>query len=74
MNNLEFNIYVYLNNPHLALDDRTATGIANAVRVSKDTAGDKLHNMVNKDLLEFEPIGNSKVYFVKVTQRPEKSI
>lgn len=67
-NNLEFNIYVYLNNPCLALDDRTATGIANAMRVSKDMAGDKLHNMVDNELLEFDPVGNSKVYFVKVTQ------
>lgn len=71
MINLEFDIYVYLNSPCLVLDDRTATGIANAMRISKDTAGDKLHNMVNKDLLEFEPVGNSKVYFVKVTQQPE---
>ena len=71
MNNLEFNIYVYLNNPQLALDDRTATGIANAMRVSKDTAGDKLHNMVERGLLEIEPVGNSKIYFVRVTQHSE---
>ena len=65
MNNLEFDIYVYLNNLRLALDDRTATGIANAMRISKDTAGDKLKELVDKGLLEVEPVGTSKLYFIK---------
>ncbi|MBU1141303.1 MAG: MarR family transcriptional regulator [Firmicutes bacterium] len=65
MNNLEFDIYIYLNNPHLALDDRTATGIANAMRVSKDTAGDKLKELISEGLIELEPVGNSNVYFIK---------
>lgn len=63
--NLHFSIYIYLNNPKLALDDRTATGIANAMRVSKDTAGDKLKEMVNKGLLDVETVGTSKLYFIK---------
>lgn len=66
IDDIHFSIYVYLNNPYLALDDRTVTGIANAMRTSKDTTGDKLHNMLNRGLLEFESVGNSKVYFVKV--------
>jgi len=64
-NNIEFNIYVYLNNPLLALDDRTSVGVANAMRISKDTAGDKLKEMVDKGLLDVEPVGTSKLYFIK---------
>jgi len=67
--NLPFLIYVYLNNPRLALDDRTATGIANAMRVSKDMAGDKLKEMVSSGLLDVEKVGSSNVYFVKVAQQ-----
>ena len=69
MNNIEFDIYVYLNNPHLALDDRTATGIANAMRISKDMAGAKLKEMVSSELLDVEKVGSSNVYFVKVAQQ-----
>jgi len=65
-NNIFLSIYIYLNNPYLSLDDRTATGIANAMRISKDMAGDKLHNMVENGLIEFEPVGTSKIYFVKM--------
>ena len=63
--NLPFLIYVYLNSQILALDDRTSTGIANAMRISKDTAGDKLKELVDKGLLEVEPVGTSKLYFIK---------
>jgi len=63
--NLPFLIYVYLNSQILALDDRTSTGIANAMRISKDTAGDKLKEMVDKGLLDVEPVGTSKLYFIK---------
>ena len=64
-NNIEFDIYVYLNSQILALGDRTSTGIANAMRISKDTAGDKLKELVDKGLLEVEPVGTSKLYFIK---------
>jgi len=67
--NHHFSIYVYLNNPHLALDDRTATGIANAMRISKDMAGAKLKEMVSSELLDVEKVGSSNVYFVKVAQQ-----
>jgi len=66
---IEYDIYVYLNYPHLALDDRTSTGIANAMRISKDTAGDKLKSMVDKGLLEMEPVGTSKLYFINFQER-----
>ena len=69
MSGLEFDIYVYLNSQILALDDRTATGIANAMRVSKDMAGDKLKEMVSSELLDVEKVGSSNVYFVKVAQQ-----
>jgi len=62
--NIEFDIYVYLNG-NIALDDRTATGIANAMRKSKDTAGDNLQKMVKDGLLVYEKVGTAKVYFVK---------
>lgn len=64
--NILFSIYIHLNNPHLALDDRTSTGIANAMRISKDKAGDELNKMVKDGLLIFEKVGNSKVYFVRI--------
>lgn len=67
MKNIEFRIYVYLNG-NLALDDRTSTGVANAMRISKDTAGEKLHSMVKDGLLEMEPVGTSKLYFIKIEQ------
>lgn len=67
MTTLDFQIYIYLN-CNLALDDRTSTGIANAMRISKDKAGDELHKMVEDSLLMFEKVGNSKVYFVRVAR------
>ena len=70
MTHLPFRIYRYLN-CNIALDDRTSTGIANAMRISKDKAGDELHDMVNDELITFEKVGNSKVYFVRVTQHPD---
>lgn len=60
---LNFSIYVYLNG-NLALDDRTATGIANAMRITKDKAGEVLSDMVRKHLLEYEKVGTAKVYTV----------
>jgi len=58
-----FRIYIYLNG-NIALDDRTATGVANAMHISKDTAGDHLKKMVADDLLISEKVGNARVYFV----------
>jgi len=60
---LPFRIYIYLNG-HTVLDDRTATGVANAMRVSKDTAGDHLQKMVTDKLLVSEKVGNARVYFI----------
>lgn len=62
--NIPFSIYIYLNG-NLALDDRTATGIANAMRISKDTAGDHLTKMVDEGLITYDKVGNAKVYFIK---------
>ena len=65
-NALSFSMYVYLNNiPILALNERTASGIANAMRCSKDKASACLQKMCDDGLLVFEPIGNYKVYFIK---------
>lgn len=66
MINLKLNIYIHLNS-NIALDDRTQTGIANAMRISKDKTGDILHEMVNNNQVVFEKVGTSKVYFVKVS-------
>lgn len=64
-NSTHFPIYVYLNNiPILALNERTAAGIANAMRCSKDKAGDVLKGMCAQGLLVYEPVGNSRVYYV----------
>ena len=68
--NTNFNIYIYLNS-NLILDDRTATGVANAMRISKDRAGKKLQEMVSDGLLEVEPVGNLKLYFIKIQERDQ---
>ena len=60
---IPFSIYIYLNG-NLALNDRTAAGVANAMRCSKDKAGAILTKMVDEGYLTYEPIGNYRVFFV----------
>ena len=60
---LPFQIYVYLNSI-IALDDRTAAGVANAMRISKDTASNHLRDMVAEGLLTCEKVGKSNVHFI----------
>ena len=64
-NLISFSIYIYLNNPLLALDDRTSTGIAHAMRITKDKSGDVLKDMLKENLLTCEKVGTAKIYFVK---------
>lgn len=60
---LTFKIYVFLNSD-ISLNDRTAAGIANAMRCSKDKAIATLTEMVADGYLITEPIGNYKIYYI----------
>lgn len=62
---LPFLIYIHLNNHQLALDERTVTGVAEAMRIKKDRASDCLKKMIAKGQIWAESVGSTNVYWVK---------